>query len=195
MKLPIMMVAIFRGGFALCVGLSLTACTSLLPTSTQETKTPWRTYADAEAMYAKIIPAKTTLPELKTMGIDPEKTANVALLSHADLLHRLVAMKDFGASMLDPALAECVASRQACFAYELEQTVIDRKHYGNFWMDFMNFRQQIEVTGWQFNAIILISNDMVIYKLWSGKPMIKRTEEERNPLGPLQGIGPSIFRR
>ncbi|MGZ5884567.1 MAG: hypothetical protein ACXWJE_09420, partial [Burkholderiaceae bacterium] len=47
---------------------ALAGCSSLLPHSTQEVKTPWNNYAEAQATYDKIIPAKTTLAELKKLG-------------------------------------------------------------------------------------------------------------------------------
>jgi hypothetical protein len=172
---------------------SLASCASLLPDAKQETRTPWASYAEAQAMFEKIVPGKTTLAELKALGVDPDQTPNVALLGHADLLRRLVASSSFDISQLDPGLQQCVSSATSCFGYELEQTLVDRKRIGGFWMDFLNFRRQVDITGWQFDAIVVIKSDVVIYKLWSGKPKIHQAEDERNPLGPLQGIGPSTI--
>lgn len=175
--------------------LILAGCANLLPSGKDETRTPWTSYADGEAMFAKIIPGKTTLRELKALGIDPDHTENVALLGHADLLRRLVAASSFDISRIDPALQECVATSRACFGYEIEQTHNDRKRYGNFFLDFLNFKRRVDITGWQFDAIFVIKGELVVYKLWSGKPKIHRQEEEDSPLGPLQGIGPSLFSR
>lgn len=145
-------------------------------------------------MFEKIVPGKTTLAELKALGVDPDRTANVALLGHADLLRRLAASSSFDINHLDPGLKQCVSLAQSCFAYELEQTQLDRQRVGGFWMDFLNFRRSVDITGWQFDALVVIKGELVIYKLWSGKPKIHQTEDERNPLGPLQGIGPSLIR-
>jgi hypothetical protein len=188
-----------RFGFQNCffagVALALTGCMNLLPHGKEETRTPWTSYDDAQAMFAKIIPGQTTLSDLKALGIDPAQTDNVALLGHADVLRRLVAASSFDISRIDPALQECVAAPQVCFAYELEQTHTNRKRYGNFFLDFLNFKRRVDITGWQFDAIVVIKKELVVYKLWSGKPKIHKLEEEHSPLGPLQGIGPSLFSR
>jgi hypothetical protein len=48
--------------------------------------------------------------------------------------------------------------------------------------------------GWQFDALIIMQDDLVVYKLWSGKPNILLQEEERSSLGPLQGVGTTQWR-
>jgi hypothetical protein len=177
------------------VAVALSGCGSLLPDAKQQTQTPWHSYADAQAMFDKILPGKTRLVELKALGVDPDKTPNIKYLGHADLLRRLVPASSFDLSLLDPGLQECLSSQQICFGYEVEQVTIDRKRFGNFWLDFLNFKRQISVSGWQFDAVVVIKNDTVVYKLWSGAPNLQRMEVERSPLGPLQGFGSSMIRR
>lgn len=172
--------------------LTLSACASLLPDEKKGSNTPWHSYAEAETMFESIVPGKTTQAQLKVMGLDPQTIPNVSVLSHADLLRRLQAMVAFEGNGLDPALKQCVASREACFAYRIEQQSIGRERVGNFWLDFLNFKRTTEVTGWSVDAMILISRGVVVYKSWTGKPNIRETEKENHPLGPLQGIGSTI---
>jgi hypothetical protein len=179
-------------GIAYALPALLSACASLLPDSNKVAGTPWKSYEEAEGVYEKIVPFKTTLAQLKTLGIDPRETPNVSVLSHVDLLRRLQAMVQFEGSALDPAIKRCVASREACYAYRVEQHLEDRERVGNFWADFLDFRRVTHVTGWQFDTLILISNGVVIYKSWSGKRHLQEVEQEHHPLGPLQGIGSSI---
>lgn len=172
-----------------------TGCSSLLPDARQETQTPWHSYAEAQAMFDSIMPGKTTLTELNALGVDPEKTTNVALLSHTDLLRRLAPSTSFNIGLLDPGLQQCMSAQAGCFAYEIEQISLQRNRYGNFWLDFLNFKRQIDVSGWQFDAVVVIKKDTVVYKAWSGKPKVHQLENERNPLGPLQGLGPALIQR
>lgn len=181
--------------FVLGLSLSLGACSSLLPNESKATQTRWTSYEQAEAEFASIQAGETTLKQLKAMGIDPATTPNVAILSHTDLLRRLEAVAVFGEQALDPAIKGCVIARQKCYAYHLEQTLLKRDRVGNFWLDMLNFKKVTDVTGWQFDALIIISNDVVVYKTWSGKQNIHEVEYERHPLGPLQGIGSTIVRR
>ena len=67
-----------------------------------------------------------------------------------------------------------------------------RKRYGNFFLDFFNFERRTKVTGWEFNAVLIIKDDLVIYKLISGQPAIQEYEEANNPLGPLQAVVPIV---
>ena len=181
--------------FLFGLGISLFGCSSLLPTESKSTQTRWSSYEQAETEFSNIKIGETSIKQLQEMGIDPATTPNIALLSHADLLRRLHAMAVFGESALDPAIRGCVAARQKCYAYHLEQTLMKRDRVGNFWLDTFNFKKVTDVTGWQFDALVIINNDLVVYKTWSGKQNIHEVEHERHPLGPFQGIGSSFVRR
>lgn len=146
-------------------------------------------------MFEKIVPGKTRVDELKALAVDPDRTPNVSLLSHADLLRRLFPASAFDVRILDPGLQECVSARNTCYGYEIEQSFLSRERVGSFWLDFFNFKRQVNVSGWRFNAVFGIKDDVVVYKQWSGKPNVHEFEQERSPLGPLQGIGSSWVTR
>lgn len=173
---------------------SLTACSSLLPSGRQEEAFPWSSYQQAQQAFAGIAPGSTTLDELRRIGIHPESTPNILLLNHADLARRLAATSGLDLRLLPPPLQECLASHAHCYALEIEQKHLERQRYGNFWRDFLNFERKVHVRGWQFDALIILQNGKVVYKLWSGKPHIEQEEQERSPLGPLQGLGTSVLR-
>lgn len=177
------------------VFLMLSGCAALLPDSREDMRTPWHSYAEAQAMFDSIIVYSTSTTQLKALGIDPEKTPNVAILSHADLLRKIVAGSSLDVRLLDPELQSCLMETKSCVAYEIEQKHLERKRFGNFWLDFLNFQRRVDISGWQFNAIVVLRDARVIYKLWSGKPNIQQLQEERTPLGPLQGLGSSLVRR
>lgn len=173
----------------------LAGCANLLPHSKEDIRTPWHSYAEARALFDSIIVYSTTTEQLKALGINAQTTPNVAILSHADLLRKIVAGSSLDLRLLDAELQSCLMENKTCTAYELEQKHIERKRFGNFWLDFLNFHRRVDIVGWQFDAIVVVRNDRVIYKLWSGKPNIQELQEERNPLGPLQGIGGSLLHR
>lgn len=173
----------------------LSGCASLLPHSKEDVRTPWNSYAEARALFDSIIVYSTTTEQLKALGINAQTTPNVAILSHADLLRKIIAGSSLDIRLLDPELQSCLMENKTCIAYEMEQKHLERKRFGNFWLDFLNFHRRVDITGWQFDAIVVVRNGRVIYKLWSGKPNIQELQEERNPLGPLQGLGGSLLRR
>ncbi len=63
---------------------------------------------------------------------------------------------------------------------------------GPYLADLVKFKRRTETTGWRFNALILLANDMVVYRAWGGQPFLNQVDVEINPLGPLQDIGPAV---
>ena len=167
----------------------LSACSSLLPRSSQSSELPWTSYEQAQQVFNDIIPEKTQLSELRKLGILPELTPNVLLLNNSDVIRRLAITSSLDIAFLPPPVQRCIAAHDSCHAYEIEQKHLEHHRHGNFWIDFLNFRRQTTTTGWQFNALIILQGDLVVYKLWNGKPHILQHDEERTPLGPLQGLG------
>ena len=62
-------------------------------------------------------------------------------------------------------------------------------------LDSLNFKRRTEISGWRFTGLIVLKDDLVVYKLWGGQPSIKESEETRNPLGPFQGVAEGAARR
>ena len=180
-----------RTAAALLIAASLCGCSALLPRSTVITESPWSSYADAEAAFERIVAYKTTAEDLKALNLDPRQNANMTLLNYSDVLKRFVPSPTIDAKTLDRGVRECIEATSACRGVEVEQRVVHRNRYGNFWADFLNFRRKVDVEGWRFNGVILLKDDLVVYKLSGGQPAIREQEEAKNPLGPLQGIGES----
>ncbi len=173
----------------------LAGCASLLPTSKVEMKMPWQNYAEAKATFDRIIVQLTTIDELSAMAINADVTSNIVSLNHTDLLRRLANVPLLDPGMLDDALRACLIKRQQCTGLEIGQTHNERERIGRFWLDVLGFRQETSVTGWRLNAVIVLDESVVIFKVWSGRPNIRKPEEERSPLAPLQGVGAALIRK
>ena len=173
-----------------CVVL-LTGCSSLLPKGESVTEGPWQNFAEAQSAFDRISPGETRVDELGALGLSLNANPNVILLNYSDVLRRFVPASLNGSLDIDPGVLECIAAKSACQGYEIDQKVVERKRYGNFWADFLNFERKVDIAGWRFQGILLIKDKMVIYKLSGGQPVIREREENRNPLGPLQGLGES----
>ena len=91
--------------------------------------------------------------------------------------------------MLNDGLRACLIKRQNCTGLEIEQTHTERERVGSFWRGVLGFRQKTSVTSWRFNAVIVLDENVVIFKVWSGQPNRRKLEEECNPLGALKGVG------
>lgn len=169
----------------------LPACGSLLPTHQEQALQPWKTFDAAKASYDKIEPDVTDLETVRTLGFDPFNTPNMKILNHAQVVQAAVPQPVQDESLMPPGILECIKAREACQGYLMEPTRLNRKRVGNFLLDFMNFRRKTITTGWKFGALIVVVGNKVVYKQWSGSPNIMEETVQRNPLGPLQGVGSS----
>lgn len=164
--------------------LLLSGCGFLLPSTKDTVESPWKTFEDVKTSYDKIVPGQTNVAELRKIGFDIYSTPNVRILNYLDIA---VAVQSIGMENLDTGLKECLLARTACRAFVFEPKRVQSKRIGNFWLDFLNFRRKAKETGWNFKALLVLVDDHIIYKLWSGTPMIEEYKDQRNPLGPLQG--------
>jgi len=164
-------------------------CSSMLPTARNATSS-FRNFEDLRNAVESLQPMKSRQEELVRLGIDPVQLPNTTILSYADVLRRFapgtVAIKED----LDVGIQACLAARDRCRGWELNAGFISRVRTGNFLADFFKFRRRTETTGWRFNALVLMADGLVVYRAWGGQPLLNQLDVEKNPLGPLQDIGP-----
>lgn len=175
--------------------LLLCGCSSLLPHSKNETASVFASFDEARATIESLQPFVSDVETLKKAGIDPLKQPNTAILAYVDIVRRFLPGPAVERRDLDPGILACLDAREACRGWELTISHISRQRTGNFFLDFTNFSRRTETSGWRFNAIILLANDRVVYRAWSGQPRVDEVEINTNPLGPLQDVGPAIANR
>ena len=176
---------------AILAALSTGGCGDLLPRGETIAESPWKSFEEAQQTFDKIIPRVTTVDDLKRMKLDPASNPNITLLNYSDVLRRFIPSPAINPDDLDAGVRECIEAKSACSGYEVDQRSLKRNRYGNFWLDFLNFRRKTDIVGYRFNGVILIKSGVVVYKLTGGQPHIHEKEDTRNPLGPFQGIGES----
>jgi len=174
--------------------LCLAGCSSLLPRGNHAVAGPWQSFEDAQQAFDKIAPYQTRVADLKGLGLDPVSTPNITLLNYSDVVTRFIPSPVINPDTLDTGVRDCIQAQTTCRGFEIEQQQIIRTRTGNFWPDFLNFKRQTDVTGWQFKGTLLLKDDVVVYKLIGGQPMIRQVEYNKNPLGPFQGVGESTLR-
>lgn len=176
----------------LAAGLAVAGCASLLPTSQAEVSSPWRSFEEARAAIDRIEPDRTTTADLRAAGIDPYVSRNVQLLSYSDVLLRFPLNAGSSNVQLDHGLRACLEAGKSCTGYALNVREVKKDHTGSFWQDTLGFKRVVETTGWQFNALILLVGDRVVYSLYGGQPNLHEQEVSRHPLGPVQSIGDAV---
>lgn len=169
----------------------LAGCSSLLPKSRNEAPI-FKSFEEAKRTIESLVPMKSGLEALTHMGIDPIKQPNITILTQADVVRRLASSNVMLREDLDPGILQCMGARDACRGWELTMSSISKERTGNFFSDFFNFTRRTETTGWRFNALIVLVDNVVVYRTWGGEPVVNEVEVKTNPLGPLQDSGPSL---
>ena len=164
-------------------------CGSLLPSAKQTTVSPWNSFEDAKSSFDKITPYTTRADEMRSLGFDPFTTPNIKILTYVDIMNRFLPNPSIKKEDLDEGIQSCINAKANCKAYEFFPQIIRSKRYGNVLLDLFNFRRKTEETGWKFQALIVLIDSTVVYKLWGGDPIIDQHRETKNPLGPLQNAG------
>lgn len=168
----------------------LAGCAELLPTSKAEVRSPWSSFEQARDAIESLQPGRSTTQDLKALGIDPYASPNVQLLTYSDVALRFPVT--VGRNHPDPGLRQCLEAGKRCVGYAINVKDIRRDRVGDFWQDAFRFKRVTKVTGWTFNALILLVGDRVVYTLYGGQPNVYEEEVSRQPLGPVQEFGDSV---
>ena len=172
------------------VMIALSGCSRLLPRSQEVTQSKWHSFEQIKGAYDRI-ESGNSMTELAALGFNLEKTANMQRLNYTELASLFQNLPQNG---LAPELQRCLQRPDDCQAYVYDLKRLKSKRVGNFWADFFNFHRKTDIRGWHFKMLLVLSENEVVYKLWSGTPAIKTVREERNPLGPLQSSGDRLLR-
>jgi hypothetical protein len=172
--------------------LLLGGCSSLLPSAKSESS-PFESYEQAQQAIESLVPMQSNVTAVKDLGIAPPHYANTVILTQADIVRRFVPSALLLREDLDPGILACLQARNACRGWEVTATRIAKNRTGNFLADFTNFSRRQETTGWRFKGLILLVDDLVVFRSWGGQPRISEVEVTKNPLGPFQDMGPTIL--
>ena len=167
----------------------LTGCASMLP-ETHTNTTSFKSFDEARMALETLEPRKSDRKALESNGFTPAHHPNMTLLTHADVVRRFLPSALLKREDLDPGILSCLEARDACRGVEVVGARISKVRTGWFWPDFLNFHRRTETTGWRFTALVLLVNDQIVYRSWSGQPRIDEVEIVKRPMGPLQNIVP-----
>jgi hypothetical protein len=163
----------------------------MLP-SAQTDITTFANFDEARMAVEVLVPMQTSWQHIVGGKLHPGSHPNAVLLSQSDIVRKFfVPNTMLTRQEIDPGVLACVAALGACRGIELTLSKISKARTGSFFMDVTNFSRRTETTGWRFNAIILLINDIVVYRAWGGQPSVSELEVTHNPLGPLQDISAS----
>jgi hypothetical protein len=160
----------------------------MLPSEEKELVGGFSTFEEAYETYYTIVVGETSSDVLADMGFDILHSSNTQILTYTDVLGIFMSNQNIDKGDLPEGVLECLEANTGCKAYRFVSEHRDEKRYGNFFIDMLNFRKKSSTTGWRFEALVVIVDDIVAYVDYRGERNINLKEVERNPLGPLQGL-------
>ena len=177
---------VYRLLITVLAGWLISGCASILPTTKTFSSNAWTSFDDIDKQYKRVILGITTINDLKEMGFDPYTASNVKIDSYLDVRQRF---DPLGTGLSIPKeVKKCLNNYDLCKAYVANISYTENDRDGNAFLDLTGFVRQVTNSGWNFQAVFIINNDIVVYKLWSGDPNIKKVVIDKQPLGPLQNI-------
>ena len=177
--------------FLVLLACTLGACSSLLPHGSSDTPAGFASFEEAQTAAERVIAFKTPTAELAQLGFDPAAGANVTLIPYPDIVGRLAPHPGVPFDKLDAGIRVCIEAQTACRGYLFHFERQDRQRKGSFWADFLNLRRTTYVTGWWFDALIVVTDGQVLFRNFAGQASTDKVEKQVNPLGPLQPAGES----
>ena len=190
-----MFMAVMLAGLFLAAG-----CKSLFPRNESTTESHWKTYKEVVAAFEKIVPNHSTVEDLQLLNFDPKLSPNVKILTYVDIIQTFMPTPAIHLQDLPDGVQECIKAKEHSRAYLVDLKDTRDKRHGSLFLDIFGFKRQTHISGWEFKGLILIKDDLVVYKLSSGQPRVSREENKVKPLGPLQEIdslitGPPSYAR
>lgn len=166
---------------------TLTACSTntILPSGDKATVSPCASFDDCTKLYESITPYKTTVADLDGLGLNPSKTANMTLLNYSDIIDRF----NYSAGHKEAfpiGIQECMQAMGSCRGYDLVISSIQEERTGNVVLDLLTFKRKTETKGWIFKTLLIVNNNVIVYKLMGGTTKLDSTDTSTKPLGPLQ---------
>jgi len=176
----------------ICLGcVALAGCASWLPRTRSDDVSHFNSYDEARVAIEQVKPYQTRVADLKALNFDLDASANVQQLPYPQWVGMLV-QANVPLDRADIGIRDCLAAEQSCRAYVFRFGNLARERRGNFVADFLNFRRITHTRGWRFEGVLLVRDDVVLFRNHGGQPSIELVEDRSNPLGPFQSLGESV---
>lgn len=172
----------------------LSACSSLLPSEVKISDTTNSSFDDVRVRYDTIVIGESVFNDLVSQGFDPYNSQNVDVLTYTDIIGKFMPNDNITMDDLHPGVRSCIVSREKCLPFTMHYKNMKTKSIGNAAADIFGFVKERETRGWEFGALFILVDGVVVYKLYEGEPHHYEYKKKKRPLGPLQSVGEVLFR-
>ncbi len=165
---------------------------SILPKERETVESRFRSFDEAYAAFRTVRVQSTTVEELGAIGFNSRDVPYLEILTYLDLIERFMPRDSIRFADLDASVQDCLRAQLGCKGFIVKPSDIKSERIGSAFMDIFDFRRTQIRYGWEAEALFVMHEDVVVYKLWSGRPRINERREKVNPLGPFQNIGVAL---
>jgi hypothetical protein len=176
-------------GALVLVFLSGCATTSLMDNSSDVSSggADWKSYADAKVFFDKIEVGKTHDKDLASLGLDLDIAKNLRTLATPTFVALFSDSSFANYDRLPPAVQKCLKYEEHCVGYKIHKDSVQKSGTGSLALRVLKFKEENIIRGFEVKILLLIHNDIVVYKDIEGTPNgTERYEIKKRPLGPLE---------
>jgi hypothetical protein len=171
------------------LAVALGGCASdVLPRTEKAAASPFATYDIARTAFSLVKEQETSVADLRRWGIDPASTPNLSILNYIGLMRYFLPTDAIRRSSLPPGVQICLAAQTGCEGWLLKFEVTETQRTGSVALDVTGIQRTTETSGWQAEMLLLVVDQVVVFKLWNGTAQIEERLRETNPLGPAQDL-------
>ena len=179
----------FFGGVLLLV---LAGCAGILPRESTVSPSQFQTYEQMSASYSGIQLGITRLNELPALGFGTQTTPNIEVLSYSQIINRFLPAEGMTLQQAPAPVRACIKAQFRCSAYVFRFQHSTRKRTGGVVPDILGIERNTVSSGWSAEVVLLLEDDVVVYKMISARPFIQERTDKSKPLGPLQDLDGNI---
>ena len=169
-------------------------------TEKETTNSTWTSIRQIQWGFRAIEPYKTKTDNLAQFGFG-ENSPNVKKIDYLRLQEYLLGSnKDSGKDILPQAVQTCLSLKDACKGLVVKVRDTNKQGLESFSSRVLNGQKTTEITGWEFEAVIVLQSDLVVYaKPRNEESNIRTMTEEKDPrslwekmMAPVLSLG-SLF--
>lgn len=168
--------------------LMLTGCASmkLMPSQFEASGVAVATHQEFSKRFTAIEDGKTTLADLKKMGLDPDQVPNVLKINYVEIRDMFLGAQ-LTFSVLPVPIQQCIIMENKCTGYRYSAKRIKTIGSGNLALRWLDIKKQDIKKGWSGEFYIFMYEDTVVYKL-PGDTIanILEPKTSKNPTGFLK---------
>ena len=181
-KVNVLYAAIF---ISLSVGCATTS-SRLMPSDTTITTSPWKSYQEIKDVFDQVKPYRTTMADLKKLGLDPDLLPNTKFLDAVAVQNTFVNPGGGSDQKIPEEIRDCLSEFKQCRGFGFTYNQVVDRGVGNIVKRWLRFRIENLIRGPDVMFQVFLKGELVVFKRFEGTPNVDKTRLRKNPLGPLQ---------